>query len=1090
MAANDPANVEPNRPDTEELSPSVVREMAAAADQSAEREVSNESAWRVIGECADLLSRFWPAEGNGASKDHAASGGARPRDDAGHGDQTGLPQHFGRFEIRRALGHGGFGVVFLAFDPRLHREAALKVPRPEILVSPPLRQRFLREAQAAAVLDHPNIVPIYETGEIGPVGYILSAFCKGPTLASWFDEQRMHVGVRTAVEIVVQLAAAVQHAHSRGILHRDIKPANVLLEPAAEQHSGNLPFVPRLSDFGLAKRLDESTEDTRAGMILGTPQYMAPEQAAGEYREVGVETDVYGLGVILHELLTGQPPFVGRTDSETLHMIQARELSPSALRARRVPRDLETICLKCLEKNPSGRYQSARELADDLRRFLAGEAVSARAIGSGERFVRWCRRRPVVAALAMGLVLAIAAGSGTAAWQWRRAERNYTEARALLYSANMKLADAAWGQGNIRAVDQLLEPFAHDLPGPHELRGWEWYFLRRVCQQDPKTEYGSGQVQCLAQSPDGKTILVGTKEDEVWAYDVATGKKMWTLPGLSIPWAPSKNGQRMTYSGPQQRLSIRYVVCAAFDTACERLGAVDGSGLIAIWQLHPQPRVVCEAYLGGLTTAAAFDQTLSRAALARPDGSIHLWDANEQRDVGSLKGHTAKVISVAFSTDEASLLSGGEDGTVRLWNVAHQHEIQRMEHPRKQNIRATAMSGDGQLLAASADDNSVVIWRRDSPQPIADLRGHVNYIDTLAFSESGSYLATGSEDRTIRIWEMPTGKLLRVLRGHVEPVSQVITLRGSNELISGGADGSVKTWNPGAEDFAEPSPRLLTNPIALFSADGKRVVCQFPYGRTTLFALPDWKSLLSLGGTSERTALAYDSVRDRIATSDPYGGISLCDAKNVGQRTYFGRAGNVESLALSRNGKWLASGDDQTAKVWDIATAKLLHDFGPQPRRVHSVAFSPDSTQLAWSTDNLIKIGDPSTGRLLRTQHGHSERVYNVSYSPTGDRLASGDRFGTIIVWSASTGEEIQRLLGHTDRAYTCCFSPDGHRLVSCSRDGTIRWWDLSASRELLAIKGDWGPLEWVTLSPDGWTLLAIEQSGALRTWDPRAPGN
>ncbi|MBX9790009.1 MAG: serine/threonine protein kinase [Pirellulales bacterium] len=357
----------------------------------------------------------------------------------------------GRFEVRRALGHGGFGVVFLVFDPRLNREAALKIPRPEILVSPILRQRFLREAQAAAILDHPGIVSIYETGEIGPVGYILSAYCNGPTLAKWLADQEEAVSPRTAARIVESLADAVHHAHSRGVLHRDIKPSNVLLEPVSEERKDSLLFHPRLSDFGLAKRIGESGEETRRGTILGTPRYMAPEQAAGDDRTVGVQTDVYALGVILYELLTGRPPFVGPTDSETLRMISNHELTPADLRARQVPRDLATIALKCLEKEQQARYQSARELADDLRRFLSGEPVLARAIGFPERLVRWCRRRPVVAGLSAGLAAAIVLGTTVAASQWFRAEQNLIQAKAEanraeanLQQAESALLDLSW----------------------------------------------------------------------------------------------------------------------------------------------------------------------------------------------------------------------------------------------------------------------------------------------------------------------------------------------------------------------------------------------------------------------------------------------------------------------------------------------------------------------------------------------------------------------------------------------------------------------------------------------------------------------
>ncbi|MEX0676018.1 MAG: serine/threonine-protein kinase [Pirellulales bacterium] len=425
----------------------LVREMAAVAEQPASADVSSESAARVIDDCAELLSRFWPMD-ESLLRD-AASASLTP---AADGDPTisscdpvphGQPgQRLGRFEVRRTLGYGGFGIVFLVFDPRLNREAALKIPRPEILVSPVLRQRFLREAQAAAVLDHPGIVPIYETGEIGPVGYILSAYCKGPTLATWLTERQEPIGPPTAAQIVERLAEAVHHAHSRGVLHRDIKPSNILLEPITDQRDDHFPFHPRLSDFGLAKRLDAIDDETRRGTILGTPRYMAPEQAAGDDRNVGVQTDVYALGVILYELLAGEPPLVGQTDAETLREIQEQAVSGLKLRHRCVPRDLETICLKCLEKDQAGRYQSAHELAEDLRRFLAGEVVLARPVGQGRRFVRWCRRRPLIAAMSLSLIVAVTLGGATATWQWLRAEQNLTDARAEAKRAAENLGQA------------------------------------------------------------------------------------------------------------------------------------------------------------------------------------------------------------------------------------------------------------------------------------------------------------------------------------------------------------------------------------------------------------------------------------------------------------------------------------------------------------------------------------------------------------------------------------------------------------------------------------------------------------------------
>lgn len=423
-------------------------EMRAACEEPVDSSLSSDSAIKAIKECAQLLSHVWPV--GCTSSEHLRPDRSVECLDAQSMSPLKGDERLGRFEIRKQLGYGGFGVVFLAYDPHLGRDAALKIPRPEILVSSQLRQRFLREAHAAALLDHPGIVPIYETGEIGPVTYILSAYCKGPTLAAWLKERADPATASIAARVTACLADAVQHAHDRGVLHRDLKPANVLLDPG-EGLAADFSFYPRLSDFGLAKRIESTNDFTQAGALLGTPRYMAPEQARGDERSVGVQTDVYSLGVILYELLAEAPPIIGGTDLETLRKIEEQEPSAAPLRDRAVPIDLETICLKCLEKSPARRYQSARDLAEDLRRFLAGDPVLARPIGKPKRFVRWCRRRPVTAALSFGLILAVCAGTIAATSQWLRAESNLAaavksgdEAKRNLRQAENTLLDFAW----------------------------------------------------------------------------------------------------------------------------------------------------------------------------------------------------------------------------------------------------------------------------------------------------------------------------------------------------------------------------------------------------------------------------------------------------------------------------------------------------------------------------------------------------------------------------------------------------------------------------------------------------------------------
>jgi serine/threonine protein kinase len=373
--------------------------------------------WKRVTAFLSLVEHAWPRTGGDVDRSNGPAPGGLVELGAGADAQERSrvdgERRFGRFQVIRSLGHGGFGVVMLAWDPALSRDVALKVPQPEGLVTPEARKRFDREARAAAKLDHPNIVPVYECGTVGTVAYIAAAYCAGPTLAEWLARQVRPVPVRDAAVLAATLARAVQHAHERGVLHRDLKPSNILLQVpdasgASSGEDGSLASLqPRITDFSLAWLADGQGPQTQSGIPFGSPSYMAPEQAEGRLKDIGPAADVYGLGSILYELLSGSPPLRGEGHLDTLRRVIADDPPPPRRARPDVPAELDAIVLKCLEKDPARRYPAAHDLAEDLDRFLAGEPTRARPPGRWERIRRRARRDR--AALFVASVLAVCA---------------------------------------------------------------------------------------------------------------------------------------------------------------------------------------------------------------------------------------------------------------------------------------------------------------------------------------------------------------------------------------------------------------------------------------------------------------------------------------------------------------------------------------------------------------------------------------------------------------------------------------------------------------------------------------------------------
>ncbi len=669
----------------------------------------------------------------------------------------------GRFQVLQEIGRGGQGVVFLARDLVLDRKVALKVARTEVLLNLDMRRRFLREGRAAAGLLHTNILPIFEAGEMGGISYIAQAYCDGITLSEWLTRQTEPVPVRLAALIVAALAAGAEHAHSRGILHRDLKPSNIMLDPqieptvssaaTAESHSPSLanatcelPFTPKLLDFGLAKMLETEGDDTQTGVVIGTPAYMAPEQADGRLNAVGPQTDVYGLGAVLYELLTGAPPFVGVSNADLLNQVFNNE--PVAPRRQRpdVPRDLEAIVLKCLAKQPRQRYASAKDLERDLRRFLAGETTLVRPRKPWERALNWSRRRPAITVMILFCSLAVAAWMVSAAYysvqatrhareldkalataevRQREAEASDRTSRRLLYAADVKLASLAIDSGSTqRGIELLTSQIPRN--GSQDLREFSWHYLWHLLHAELATLKGhEGEVYSVDYSPADSLLASCGQDRTVRLWDLASHRNLATLRGHDDE-----------------------VNVVAF--------APDGQTLISCGD----------------------------------DRTVVVWNTAQRQVVQRLRAHKSPVSCAKFSPAGQYLATGCVDGQTILWNTSNWSQSADWQEHGK--VEALAFSPDGRRLATTDDSKYLALWNVAGTTPQSLLSIQLPHrANSLAFSDDGSQIAAGCLDGFVLLLEAATGEIIGSESTLGGTVGTVLFTRDGKELICATHDGIV-----------------------------------------------------------------------------------------------------------------------------------------------------------------------------------------------------------------------------------------------------------------------------------------------------------
>ncbi|MCO6456805.1 MAG: protein kinase [Pirellulaceae bacterium] len=992
---------------------------------------------------------------------------------------AGHVRYFGDYELVDELARGGMGVIYRARQVSLNRIVALKMILTGQLASASDVRRFRQEAEAAANLDHPHIVPIYEVGEHEGQHYYSMKLIDGPSLSAAIRSRPGVPPPRAAVRLMADVSRAVHHAHQRGVLHRDLKPGNILLDAAGQPH---------VTDFGLAKRVQDQSDLTQSGAILGTPSYMPPEQARGE-RQLTTAADVYSLGAILFELLTGQPPFKADSVAATLLRVLSDEApSPSSIN-RAIDRDLETIVNRCLLRDPARRYDSAAALADDLDRWLAGEPILARRIGTWERAVKWARRHPGRALLAavsllsvLALLIAFATGFYLVRQEQQRtlAERNKTrranaellsqqaETRAahdrlrhVSYAQSLALVRAEYEANNVARAIRLLEET------PAELRHWEWDYLEKLCHGEARNlMVPRGHLRSVAFRPDGSQLVagggdigfgpfLGTQELHFW--DTAGYEQLPAFHGEGKP--PYGAITRVAWSPDGQRLALAlWCMTDARDVVIAG-GRIDESeaGQVEIWDVRQKKRLHQLRQHHSFVNDVAWSADGSLLASASSDRTVNVWDAATGERKFQLTGHQGQVMCVAFDRAGTLLATGSQGpltdfgsttpndmGELKLWDLATGRERLALAG-HELGTFAVAFSPDGATLASASRDGTVKLWRAADGTLIRTLFGHAGSVQHVAFSPDGQRLASASSDRTARIWRVDDGKPLSVLRGHTLEVNALAFHPAGRYLVTC------------AEQYRSRAPEIK------------------------LWDLEDLPEVVECGNVADQPRLnALSADGQLVATARPKQGgqhheVRVFDASSGADLVALaGDIGYPDEMRFAPDGKLVAlyHGPTVAWRTFDIRGAQPARAVAERtfPQYEPPTGFSLRSVEPALTRD----------GSLLATYHVATESVV-VSDAREGRELwrASHESLhGLDLYWSA---DQSTLVAINSDRIPLDPSQPD----ELTWRTTSVRAWERASGQEkFAATPRDFDGAECAVSGSGRFVVLANDDAPGLRMWD------
>ena len=983
-----------------------------------------------------------------------------------------LPDCIGPYRVLGILGQGGMGVVYLAEQESPRRRVAVKVLR-QALTSEESLHRFRYESAALARLRHACVGQIYDVGSItsptgGEMPYFAMELVEGalPLVeyarrANLTLEQRLALGLR--------VLDGVQHGHQRGVIHRDLKPANVQVD-----QEGN----PKIIDFGLARVTEEEGVDadrfTEAGQLLGTIEYMSPEQLAGLPGDVDVRSDVYAMGVVLYELVSGEPPFAlkGLSLDEIIRTVRERPPRRLSSLDHRLRADLQTIIERAMAKEPERRYPSASALAADLRRLLRNEPIAARPSSVFYHMRLFTRRNRSIVASIAAVALALVAGTVISARFAVLAGRRAEDAQRQAYRANILAAGLALDGGQKAVALSYLKACSEPL------RGWEWrHFEARLHEEAAMVSIDAERVPILAMLADGRTVAAapdppgfliaapdGSQESLVLAGAEHFGAvgRLLALPdggllALSVRPDPANPGQNLGHVGlwglDGRAGNISYDLPAPLADLGFALSP-DGAriacflrGAVVVLRTIDGTELARRDGTGifGLTPIAWSHDGL-HLAVQGEDDALHILDADSLDLVRRLPGQSARVEGLAWDPHDARIASGSEDGRVLVWTLGDEEPSRPLAlEGHAGSVLDVAWHPSRPLLASVSNDHTLRIWDPERPALLRTQTGHEGWVWRLAFVPDGDQIVTSSADGTMRTWDLGLLEETTVLRGHSSYVNPVAISRDGAWVASGGWDyltgakGSLRIWDAATGEAVGAWGRGSLVQALGFSPDGKRLLAGGDQ-QAWVVALPTGTLEQEISGLS---GFVY-SVGFR-----PGGELVLCEGQDV---LFLSPGASVADRTLpwpnsrvSRDGHYLLSNAEGRLRILDLETLAELPAFPAESGRTE---LDPFERYVAVVSGDRVLVYDREDGVLRRELP--CPRAFSLAFSPDGTRLAAGTSDGPIYLWDLRTFEPVGQLLGHRSYVYELAYDTSGEMLVSGCGDATVRRWVTRSPAEIL----------------------------------------